>query len=262
VAGGAKATADHRGYSGRGFVDGFWHVGASATFTVSAATAGTHTLTLRYGNATGFPRTFTLSVNGVRDQVTLAPLADWDTWAEHDVDVTLRAGENTVALGYGARDTGNVNVDRIRVTSCPENCPVTYEAEAGELVGGARPADVHFGPSGSAYVEGFTRVGVAVTVTVTVPKAGRYPLSVRYCTADGVPRTLTLTAGGEARQITLLDLPDWDTWGYQVSEVDLRAGPNTVTYGYVHGDSGHVNIDAVTVGRVMSVREIGRSIQR
>ena len=88
-------------------------VGATATFTVPASRAGSHLLVLRYANATGSPKTLTLSVNGTRSRVTMPSWADWDTWSEVTSPVTLRAGDNVVSYSYEESDTGHVNLDYV-----------------------------------------------------------------------------------------------------------------------------------------------------
>jgi hypothetical protein len=85
LSGGAAVQTDHTGYTGTGFVGGFTDANkgnAQIAFAVSAATAGSNTLGLRYANGTGSSRTLSLYVNGTKiKQTTLAATANWDTWA-------------------------------------------------------------------------------------------------------------------------------------------------------------------------------------
>ncbi|MFF3390146.1 carbohydrate-binding protein [Streptomyces sp. NPDC002669] len=94
---GAKTSADHLDYSGDGFADGYWNQGASATFTVPADHDGNRTATLRYANATGSPRTVTMTVNGEPSRISLPALSHWDTWGHRSVEVPLRAGVTTIS---------------------------------------------------------------------------------------------------------------------------------------------------------------------
>ncbi len=120
LSGGASVNTDHTGYSGTGFVDGYWNAGATTSFTVSAAAAGTHTLGLRYSNGPNpfaGTKTVSLYVNGTKvKQVSLASTGNWDTWATHTEAVPLNAGNNTVAYRYDTGDSGNVNLDKLTVT--------------------------------------------------------------------------------------------------------------------------------------------------
>ncbi|WP_374121383.1 discoidin domain-containing protein [Paenibacillus sp. LHD-117] len=114
---GAKVNTDHAGFSGSGFVDGYWTQGATTTFTVNAASAGNYDVALKYANAMGDARTLSVYVNGAKiRQTTLNSLANWDTWGTKTETLTLNAGSNTIAYKYDAGDTGNVNLDQITVT--------------------------------------------------------------------------------------------------------------------------------------------------
>jgi hypothetical protein len=121
LSGGAGVNTDHTGYSGTGFVDGYWTQGATTSFTVSAAAAGTHNLGLRYSNGpdpVAGTKTVSLYVNGTKvKQVSLASTGNWDTWATHTEAVPLTAGNNTVAYKYDSGDSGNVNLDKLTVTA-------------------------------------------------------------------------------------------------------------------------------------------------
>ncbi len=117
LSGGASVNTDHTGYSGTGFVDGYWNQGATTSFTVSAAAAGTYNAALRYSNGPNpFAGTKKLSlyVNGTKvRQLSLASTGNWDTWATHTEPVALTAGTNAIAYRFDAGDDGNVNLDKL-----------------------------------------------------------------------------------------------------------------------------------------------------
>lgn len=123
LSGGAAVANDHVGYTGTGFVAGYGTQGATTTFTVDAAAAGSHDLNLRYANGpnggTG-TKTISLYVNGTKvRQVGLPFTGDWDTWAVKTDAVTLDAGANTVAYKYDPGDIGHVNLDHLTLTGGP-----------------------------------------------------------------------------------------------------------------------------------------------
>jgi hypothetical protein len=61
-------------------------------------------------------------------------------------------------------------------------------------------------------------------------------------------KSLSLYADGKkVRQTQLPSTGDWDTWSIRTEPVRLRAGHNTVSYRYDPGDTGHVNLDLITV---------------
>ena len=66
---GAAIQTEHSGYSGSGFVGGFFNEGANLTFTVNVDAAGTYPVHLRYANGpnpSAGTKTVALYVNGVR----------------------------------------------------------------------------------------------------------------------------------------------------------------------------------------------------
>ena len=122
--GGSKVNTNHLNYSGTGFVDGYEKIGATTTFTVNNSSALTHSynLDLRYANATGATKTISLYVNGIKlRQISLPSLANWDTWGIRVETVTLKSGLNTISYKYDDGDSGNVNLDYIKLHTNVEN---------------------------------------------------------------------------------------------------------------------------------------------
>lgn len=117
LSGGAKVNNDHAGYSGSGFVDGYWNQGAATTFTVQATAAGNYDVSLKFGNASGGSKTLSIYVNGSKlRQTTLPNLTSWSSWSNKTETIALQAGSNTISYRYDAGDTGNINLDLITVT--------------------------------------------------------------------------------------------------------------------------------------------------
>ncbi|MET9541828.1 family 43 glycosylhydrolase [Streptomyces sp. NPDC006553] len=87
-------------------------------FRVHTASAGPHTLTVRYGNgsldAAGAPAAAThgLTVNGNAAGVVDYPYTGWDTWQLREVPVELREGWNTLRLAKGE---GYTELDAVQV---------------------------------------------------------------------------------------------------------------------------------------------------
>ncbi|MBC6448663.1 TIM-barrel domain-containing protein [Actinokineospora xionganensis] len=245
LSGGAGRATNHAGHSGSGFVDGYWNVGASTAFTVTAANAGRHAAILRYANATGAPRTLSITVNGVRDQLTLPPLANWDTWGTQTTQVSLQPGANTITYARGPADSGDVNLDSLTLSAGPPRCGTRHQAEAAAHSGGARSASNHVGYSGGGFVDGYWNTGATTTFTVDAATAGPHAATLRYANATGSAKRLTLAVNGAHSEITLPALPNWDTWGDHRVELPLAAGANTVSY--KHGPDGDVNLDHLDV---------------
>ncbi|MFJ3776965.1 PQQ-dependent sugar dehydrogenase [Streptomyces sp. NPDC090075] len=115
IAQGTVAT-NHTGYTGTGFVDYTNIKGSYVEFTVSAAAAGTSSLTLRFANGTATDRPMDISVNGtvVASAVSFPATADWNTWVTKSVNVPLTAGSNKIRATATTAD-GGPNLDRISV---------------------------------------------------------------------------------------------------------------------------------------------------
>ena len=109
-------NTNHTGYSGTGFVEGFGAANDYVTFTVNASSAGSKSVTLRYGNGSGAARTMSVYVNGTRIRQTSMPAtANWDTWGNKAESLTLKSGSNTIMYRRDSADNGGLNIDYINV---------------------------------------------------------------------------------------------------------------------------------------------------
>jgi Alginate lyase/Carbohydrate binding module (family 35) len=110
----------HTGYSGAGYVDSDNVVGSYVQFTISAASAGTATITIRYANGTTVDRPSTVTVNGtaVATAMSFPATADWNTWANGTVTAAVSAGSNTVRI-TATTANGLPNLDYIDVAVAP-----------------------------------------------------------------------------------------------------------------------------------------------
>lgn len=257
LSGGASTATDHTGYTGSGFVGGYVDGNkgnAQTSFSVNAATAGNHTLKLRYANGTGSAKTLTLYVDGVsKGQVSLGATANWDDWLVHTTTVALTAGNHTIAYKFTSADSGNVNLDKLDVDAVVTT-PGSPQAEDAALSGGASVASDHTGYQGSGFVGGFTdgnKGNAEVAFSVTAATASSHELALRYANGTGAAKTLTLFVdGASAGQVTLPATANWDSWATQTSTVTLGAGAHTVAYRFTTADSGNVNLDALNVTAV------------
>ncbi|HEX3043716.1 MAG TPA: TIM-barrel domain-containing protein [Bacillota bacterium] len=249
LTGGTVINTNHAGYSGPGFAAGFTKIGAMATFSVNVKTGGVYNVKLRYANATGSAKSLSILINGERMLKTELPnQANWDVWANKTEQLPLVAGNNVISYQYDNDDSGKVNLDYIETPFEAE--AARYEAESAELTGGAATNSNHFFYSGGAFVEGMNAIGAAANFSVYAPAAGNYYLALRYANAGGTDRKLSLLVNGAlVGQVSLPKLPNWDQWADKVSQITLKAGMNTVTYQYLAGDSGNVNLDRILISK-------------
>ncbi|WP_051367042.1 carbohydrate-binding protein [Hamadaea tsunoensis] len=260
LSGGTAVATDHSGFTGTGFVGGYTDGNkgnATTSFTVTAAYAGTATVTARYANGTGAAMTLSIYVNGTKiRQTTFPALANWDTWGTVAEALTLNAGSDTIAYRFDGTDSGNVNLDNITVavsspSPTPTGSPTTpptgqgYELETAFFSGGVSTATSVAGYTGTGYLTGFTTVGARAIRTVNLPAAATTTVTLRYANSTGSARTLSAYANGvKAGQISLAAGAGWLT---ATQSLALRAGVNIVGYQYDSGDSGNVQLDSVTV---------------
>jgi uncharacterized protein YegP (UPF0339 family) len=261
LSGGASANTNHAGYSGTGFVEGYWTQGATTAFSVSVPSAGAYRVGLRYSNGpdpVAGAKTVSVYVNGVKvRQVSLASTGNWDTWATHTESLALTAGVNSVTYRYDTGDAGNVNLDKITVSANQPVVDTDYEAESAALSGGAAVNTNHAGYSGTGFVDGYWNQGASTTFNVSAPAAGAYRVGLRYSNGpDPVAgaKTVSLYVNGvRVRQVSLASTGNWDTWATHTESLALTAGTNTVSYRYDSGDGGNVNLDKITVGAAQRI---------
>ncbi|MDQ0338458.1 alpha-glucosidase (family GH31 glycosyl hydrolase) [Caldalkalibacillus uzonensis] len=255
----ASVNNNHSGYSGQGFVDGFHHEEAAATFYVSTKTGGDYDISLRYANGTGTDQTLSIYVNGKRvTQTVLADTGDWSTWGIQTETLPLTAGQNMITYRYDAEagDTGNVNLDYITVPFEPAQAE--YLAESAKLDGGASTNQNHWFYTGNAFVDGMTQTGASVQFLVDVPATGEYQVALRYANGTNSTRTISVYVNGNKVEQIKLTSPgmNWNLWREHVHSVTLQKGTNTIMYRYDSSDSGNVNLDRIIVSAETPVQPV------
>lgn len=123
--GGAGFANDHGGYTGTGFMAGFSETGRGITFeNINVSESGYYALGIRYANG-GDSKTLSVYTN---DNTAEAKRLDfprtwgWDywglgIWGYVYTNVYLQKGENTITIAYLEGDSGNINVDHIKLAS-------------------------------------------------------------------------------------------------------------------------------------------------
>lgn len=126
LVGGARTTTEHPGYTGTGFVRDLTRAGAGVRFTYEAAAPSAVDLSFRYANGmvvAPLDRQLSVSVDGGPARPVAFPNlgqdADrWRRWAySPGLRVTLAPGRHEILLHHTAADTGNINLDHLRVVA-------------------------------------------------------------------------------------------------------------------------------------------------
>ena len=113
---GGTFDSNHLGFTGTGFANTANAVGAYVDIPVTAAAAGTKTLTFRYSDGTSAARPATISVNGTsRGTLNFPVTANWDTWSTASISVPLTAGANTIRVA-GTTADGAANIDSVTIS--------------------------------------------------------------------------------------------------------------------------------------------------
>ncbi|MGO4547403.1 discoidin domain-containing protein [Paenibacillus sp. 2TAB23] len=239
LASGAKVNTDHTGYSGTGFVDGYWTQGATTTFTVNAAAAGNYDVTLKYGNAQGGSRTLSIYVNGSKiRQTTLANLANWDTWGTKSETLSLNAGNNTIAYKYDSSDSGNVNLDQIAVapsttvptptptiapTATPTSTPTATPTPSATPTATPTPTTTPTPPAGGNLALGKS-ITSSSTVHTFVAANGNDGNTATYWEGGSNPSQLTVDLGSNHTVTSIVvKLNPSSEWGARTQTIQVLA---------------------------------------
>ncbi|HEX2131074.1 MAG TPA: family 16 glycoside hydrolase [Actinophytocola sp.] len=139
----------------------------------------------------------------------------------------------------------------LNVIPGPQEHQVFYEAEEGYRQGGAGVNTDHVGYSGIGFVDQFGTTGASTTMHVEVRKPGAYDVGLRYSNGPNPfsgDKTVSLYVNGrKVRQTVLPSTVTWEEWATKVETVRLRHGMNTIQYRVDEGDTGHVNLDLISV---------------
>lgn len=113
---GGTFDSNHLGFTGTGFANPANATGGYVDIPVTAAAAGTRTLSFRYSDGTTAARPATISVNGSsRGTLNFPITANWDTWSTASISVPLTAGTNTIRV-TGTTAVGAANIDSVTVS--------------------------------------------------------------------------------------------------------------------------------------------------
>lgn len=158
---------------------------------------------------------------------------------------------------YVKVDAASASAKAIVVTGSGSvtSADMKLEAEEASLSGETTAAMAsvntnHAGYSGTGFVDGLDDAGAGVTFYADVAAGGDYHVNLRYANATGADKTISIFVNGRwIKQTTLAHLANWSTWSDQSETLPLTAGRNVITYRYYDdaGDTGHVNLDYITV---------------
>ncbi|XID92703.1 RICIN domain-containing protein [Paenibacillaceae bacterium WGS1546] len=128
---------------------------------------------------------------------------------------------------------------------------VRYEAEQAFLTGGVREA--------GTFVTGFAQEGAMLLFSVNAADAKAHDGILRYRNASGSGKKLSLYVNG-LKQSALSFASTGAGWSDLDVQLPLRAGINTVALEYERGDSGGIDVDALTVRDSINIEYRGATL--
>ncbi|MEU7898068.1 PQQ-dependent sugar dehydrogenase [Nonomuraea sp. NPDC049152] len=220
--------SNHAGYSGTGFVNGDNVAGAYTEWTVTAASAGTATIALRYANGTTANRPSDISVNGavVADERAFNPTGAWATWATSTLTAPVVAGQNKIRATASAVG-GNPNWDFLDFEVQPPADFTDYQAESATISQGIVDTK-HAGYTGSGFVDYANVAGSYVEFTVSAAAAGQQSLAFRFANGTTTNRPMDISVNGTVVTRDFNGTGAWTTWQEVTVDAALNAGANVV----------------------------------
>ena len=249
-----EPDVNHTGYSGTGFVDGFWNSdNARWCIDVNIPYNGCYAINLRYSAGNGTSTNMGLYIDDVKiKNTTFAGTGNWNTWADTVEVVELEKGVHSICYRTESAEHECINIDYLSLDYLGW---LTYEAEDASLQGSAHENTNHPGFSGQGFVDGFYESDDAkVVFCINVGAAGTYDIKLRYSAGDATSTNVGLYVAHDEdstytkiKNITCPTTGNWDTWS-QVSEtVTLQEGVNWIMYNAETEDVNCINLDKISL---------------
>jgi uncharacterized protein involved in tellurium resistance len=223
LSGGAAKNTNHTGYSGTGFVDGFYYsTTAQVSFTVNMANAGSATITLRYSAGNGTSTNTGFYVNGTKiKNITCNTTSNWNTWANEVETVTLNAGNNTIAYKAETSSNTSINLDYISVAAVTYSLTMTNDGH-----GTTSPTGTITVNSGAATSISATAASNYRFVNWTVTSG-----TATIASSSSASTTVTLTSGNSTIRANFTAITYSLAVNYSGTGTTVPSGTVTVNHG-------------------------------
>jgi mannan endo-1,4-beta-mannosidase len=231
------------GFTGTGYVTGFFNDLDSLSFNVSIANTGNYDLYITYQASFGDKYT-ALSLNGASLREVYFPSAMTFT--------TITGGKLSMVEGYNlitfASDWGWYSIDKIAIApaaaitaAAPFTAPGTFEAEDA-ILNGTTVDSSATGYSGTGYVTGFTAAGNYLLFNISSPMTGLYDFVVSYSAPYGEKYTAVALNGASSGEVHFIETSNFTT--ASGGQLLLNEGYNTISF---TTDWGWYLIDSITL---------------
>ncbi len=258
LSGGVNTAANHEGYSGSGFVEGYYlNDAASTVFTTPVEASGAYLMEIQYAAGHGDCSNLDLYINGTKtEDLRLPSTGAWGSWSSIQVAISLTNGNNTIELRSDSETSDCANLDYIEIGPVPTP-EIDYSkqllAKDATLDGGALMSSNNVGYTGEGYIEGwYQNADPTARFTVSIYRPGTYQLEIRYSAGHSPVENMDLYLN-ESKWADLYfpATGTWTNWAITTQEVTLDKGLNTIE---LRADEASVNcanfdgIDVVGVG--------------
>jgi len=202
------------------------------------------------------PKTINLEKNDLKQlYATVAPsnATNAVTWSSSNETVAIVSSTGLVTAKAAGTATITVSAaNNNKTDSCAvkvvDNGVTKFEAENATLSGVILVRDQQ-NYSGEGFVASFGTTGNFVQFSIKGAKAGSQDITLRYATAEGGALHLYVN-GTMIRQVTLASTGSWGGWTDKIDNVTLNAGNNTIKYQRDASDSGHFNVDYLSLKNI------------
>ena len=146
--------ASNTGFTGEGYANVANATGSFVTYGVTAAKAGTYSLTLRFANGGSSARNYNIYVGDVLtvEGVSMGSTGNWTTWETQTVPVTLNKGYNELKFESQSKE-GMANIDYIGWMSADLYAGKVDINDSNTTIIGVRGSELKGSPSNSYYVD-------------------------------------------------------------------------------------------------------------
>jgi len=250
LSGTANVASNHSGFSGMGFVDGFWRSdNAGVLFRINPYYDGAYLIKLRYSAGAGTSTNVGLYVDGVKiKNLTCPGTGNWDTWATVSELVTLTKGIHEIEYRSESASGNPINLDYLEYEYFGQ---LIYEAENASIGGTAHRTSNGSGYSGKGFVDGYLESATASTfIYLDVKNAGTYEVRLRYSAGNGTSTNIGFYVNGvKIKNLTCPGTGDWDTWAEISETINILQpnGYNDIEFRAETSSSQSINIDKITL---------------
>ncbi|MCV9386954.1 InlB B-repeat-containing protein [Reichenbachiella ulvae] len=122
---------------------------------------------------------------------------------------------------------------------------VTYQMEDGIISNGSVDSN-HAGYNGTGFANTANAVGEYVEITVDVPTARTYDVTLKYAATSDRPADVIVNGSSQISNLSLPATVAWDAWTTVDFSLDLASGTNTIRF-IATGGSGLPNVDETVI---------------